>query len=539
VTEPPAGDPAETADPDTGVSFASVGRSALILTGATAAVQLLGIVRELFLAAQVGISTEFDAVLVGLVLPMTLSSVLTAGVSTALVPAYIEARASHGPAAARRLAGTVLTWMALAGLGVTLLLELLAPGTVIFTGPGLDVASRAIAVDYLRLVAPITTVAAVSGILYAVCQAEEQFGSIAWSILAGPASTLVVMLALWDRLGLGAFVLGTLVGPFVSLAILVPSMARRKLAPRPSLRAPGLRLGALAGHAFPLTVSSAILQLNAIFDRAVASLIAPGAVSALRYGDTLVRVPTGAISPAWGAAIYPALVRSTYDRDRSGLADAAVRALQYVIVAFVPIAALTLAVAPVAVSTAYGRGAFTSTDLNLTALVVAGFAPLVLLMTFSQTLTGSLNARRSGKILLASGIINVIVNCSLDLVLGFSLGVAGIALSSSVTAIVVSVFKAAQLGRRERAPIFRPLGRYVAITLVASAPGVIVVGFLSWTGTFPAGFFQGLVTLTVFGTVGLAMYVVVATRLGLSEPRILAEQVVGRLRRRPTPGLGA
>jgi hypothetical protein len=35
------------------------------------------------------------------------------------------------------------------------------------------------------------------------------------------------------------------------------------------------------------------------------------------------------------------------------------------------------------------------------------------------------------------------------------------------------------------------------------------------------------------------MYVVVATRLGLSEPRILAEQVVGRLRRRPTPGLGA
>lgn len=532
--------PAETSGQGQGVSLASVGRSALILTGATAMVQVLAVVRELFLAAQVGISTDFDALLIGLVLPATLSSVLTAGVSTALVPAYIEARSSHGTSGARRLAGTVVTWVALAGLAVLVLLEVLAPGLVDITGPGLSSADREQAVAYLRLLAPTTVVAGVTGILFAVCQAEEQFSSIAWSILAGPASTLAIMLALWDRLGLGAFALGTLVGPFVSLLILLLTTVRRKVAPRPHLLSPGLGLGALARHAFPLTVSSSILQLNAIFDRAVASLVAPGAVSALRYGDTLVRVPTGAISPAWGAAIYPALVRSTRHGEQSGLASAAEQALRYVVVVFVPVSALTLAVAPVAVSVAYGRGAFTQADLNLTALVVAGFAPLVATLMMSQTLTGALNARRSGSVLLAAGTINVILNCSLDVVLGLSLGVAGVAVSSSVTAVVVTMFKARRLAQREPEFRLRPLARHLAIASVASLPGALACGVLSWGGFFPGGFLPGLVTLAVFGSIGLITYVTLATRLGLNEPKFLVRQALNRItRRRSTAGPAA
>jgi putative peptidoglycan lipid II flippase len=529
--------PADTSGQGPGVSLASVGRSALILTGATAVVQLLAVVRELFLAAQVGISTDFDALLIGLVLPATLSSVLTAGVATALVPAYIEARSSRGPADARRLAGTVVTWVAVAGLVVMVLLEVLAPGLVTITGPGLSPADRDQAVAYLRLLAPTTVIAGVTGILYAVCQAEEQFSSIAWSVLAGPAFALAILFALWDRMGLGAFALGTLVAPFVSALILLLATIRRKVTPLPHLRSAGLGLGALARHALPLTISSAILQLNAVFDRAVASLVAPGAVSALRYGDTLVRVPTGAVSPAWGAAIYPALVRSTRQVDQAGLASAAGQALRYVIVVFVPIAALTLAVAPVAVSTAYGRGAFTPAGLGLTALVVAGFAPLVCTLMMSQTLTGALNARRSGRVLLAAGTINVILNCSLDVLLGFSVGVAGVALSSSVTAIAVTVFKARQLARREPAFRLRPLARHVAIASVASLPGALLCGAFAWGGLFPAGLLPGMGTLAVLGAVGVTSYVLIATRLGLSEPRMLVGHVLSRLgRRRPTAG---
>ena len=55
------------------------------------------------------------------------------------------------------------------------------------------------------------------------------------------------------------------------------------------------RLRSVAQHAAPLTFGFAILQINVIGDRAIASLIGPGAISTLRYADVLVRTPIGAL----------------------------------------------------------------------------------------------------------------------------------------------------------------------------------------------------------------------------------------------------
>ncbi len=512
---------------DSGVSLANVGRAAVILTGATAGVQLLAIVRELFLAANAGVSADLDALLIGWVLPMTLANILTSGPQTAMVPAYLEARAAHGPEGARRLAGTVLVWLGIAGLALTGLLELVAAPAIAVIGPGLSDAGREAATGYLRMLAPMALVASMTSTMYAVLQAEERFAMIALAIISGAAVTLATLIALWGQLGLMAFALGNLLGPIVALVIMTAATILRRIAPRPRLVSRGLGLGAFARHAAPLTVSSAILQINTIFDRAIASLIGPGAVSALRYGDTLVRVPTGAISPAWGAAIYPALVRSTQRTERSGLASAAERSMSYVAAVFMPVSALTLAVAPIAVAVAYGRGAFTADALHLTALVVAGFAPLVVTQMLSQTLTGALNARRRGAILLAAGATNVVTNCTLDVVFGLPFGVAGIALSSSVTAIVVATFKARRLAALEPAFDLAAIGRRLRIAGVASIPSALIFGLLAWTGRYPAGLPAGMVTLAVAGLLGLAVYVLLATRLGLAEPAL----VVGAARR--------
>ena len=66
------------------LSLYSVGRSATIITGGAVATQVLGIVRELFLATQIGATAHLDAFLIALALPIALSGVLTSGVAVAL-----------------------------------------------------------------------------------------------------------------------------------------------------------------------------------------------------------------------------------------------------------------------------------------------------------------------------------------------------------------------------------------------------------------------------------------------------------------------
>ena len=71
--------------------------------------------------------------------------------------------------------------------------------------------------------------------------------------------------------------------------------------PLPALLPRGVGLRGMLSHSVPLSLSAGILQLNTVTDRAIASIIGPGAVSALRYGEALMRTPIAAIAPAWGA----------------------------------------------------------------------------------------------------------------------------------------------------------------------------------------------------------------------------------------------
>lgn len=510
------------------LSLYAVGRSAAILTGGAVANQVLGVVRELFLATQIGATAELDAFLIALALPIALAGVLTSGVTVALVPAYLEVREHSGLQEARRLAGTILTWVAIAGAVIWLSLEAFAGFAIAITGPGLTAAGQTEAIGFLELLAPVAFLNAISAILFAICQAEQRFVAISAAAIAGTATTLVTMLLLWERLGLQGLAIGSLLGPIVVLVLLLGTMVRASVVPLPGLRSRG-HLGSFARHAAPLTAGAAVLQLNVIADRAVASLLGSGAVSVLRYADVLVRVPVGAIGPAWGAAIYPALVRSTLRGVADSLALDAERAIRFATALFVPVAMLTAAVAPLAVAVAYGRGAFSTDDLELTAGAVAAFAPLLLILMVSPVLTGALNARRRGPVLLVGATLNVVLNLVLDVVFAFSVGVVGVALSSSVTSAIVLGFFAWRLTISEADFRLHAIGRTLALAVVAGTPVTIAAAWLCWTGRTPSDLVPALGALLGIGAIGMAGYFLVAMWVGMEESRTLVRLTVGRL----------
>jgi putative peptidoglycan lipid II flippase len=506
-------------------SFAALGHSVALLTGGTLVAQVLGIGRELFIANQVGLSSTLDALLIALVLPMTLGGVLSSGTITALVPAYVEAEKQAGPHAAREVAGAVLGWVSLAGVLLTIALYALSGPAMAFAGPGLDESSRSAGADFLRVVAPMAALAPAAAILGAVCQAEGMFGTLALSAMTAPGVTLALTLLLWAPLQLGAVAIGNVVGIAASLVLLLAMLGRGPGIPRVNLRIRGLGLRPFFAHALPLTISSGVLQLNPLADRAIASIIAPGAVSALRYAEALARVPISAIGPAWSQALYPTLVRAAAGEDSMALGPATERTLRFTAALFVPLAMLTAAVAPLAVQVAYGRGAFGPEDVAVTTLVVAGFAPLIFVLMLSPVLVAAHNALRHGMILLVTGTLDVALNIAFDFLFGLSLGVAGIALATSLSATLIIGYLAWRLARTTSG--FSP--KAVLLTGVraglAAAPGTAVIGWLCWQGVIgpDTPTLLGLAWLAFLGLVGVVGYALVARTFGPEEaPRMVS-----------------
>ena len=104
-------------DPGTRWRLGSLKRPIAVLTGGTVIGQAASIVRDLFIAGQVGLSPELDALLIAWGVPTALAAILSSGTSAALVPAFVETRLNFGLDPARRLAGAVALW-ATAGAGV-------------------------------------------------------------------------------------------------------------------------------------------------------------------------------------------------------------------------------------------------------------------------------------------------------------------------------------------------------------------------------------------------------------------------------------
>jgi putative peptidoglycan lipid II flippase len=501
-------------------------RAAAVLTVAGLVGQVFTMVRELFVAAKVGISSDLDALLVAAVVPMMFAGLLASGASAAIVPGYLATTREHGHATAERLLGATLSWITLIGIGTTMVVIAGAGVAVAVAGPGLDEQARAVAIGYVPLLAPTLVLSATGGFLAATFQIHDRMRSIALAWMAGPIASVVVTVVLWNDLGLTALALAMTIQQAIVVLVLIGLALRFSIMPPITLRADRAESTRFIRHAIPLTISASVLQLNLLTDRAVASLIAPGAVSALRYAEGVIRIPMNAIGPAWSAAIYPALVRASVLPESRSLGQAAAGAMRYVTVIFVPIAVATAALAPLIVQVAYVRGAFDERAASLTAAALVGFAPLLFLTMANSVLTGAHNARQRGLFLMSMGFLNAILNAVFNVGLGLMIGVAGIALSTSLTVGIVQFIKAWRLGSLDEgfplAELLTTSARSLLASLIVAAPLTLI----AWNLPRGMGLTTALALLVALATAGMVGYIALARLIGLREPWLVARTLL-------------
>jgi peptidoglycan biosynthesis protein MviN/MurJ (putative lipid II flippase) len=205
------------------------------------------------------------------------------------------------------------------------------------------------------------------------------------------------------------------------------------------------------------------------------------------------------------------------------------RAMRFTIAAFTPIAFLSAATAPVIVSVAYGRGAVTQEQLEMTARVVICLAPMILVAMTNPVMTGALNARRRGTTLLASGLLNVLLNILLAVILGLTIGAPGIGLASSVAGGASVGFKVWRLSEHEERFSAKALGRYLTLACVSALPAAAVVGAIAWSIGPIDQLLLAVAFLGTSGIGGIIAYAVLAKLCGMVEVQELQRLVSGRL----------
>ncbi len=351
--------------------FATVG-------GWTMASRILGLARDVMMAAVLGAGPVADAFFVAFRLPNMFRRFFAEGAfNMAFVPLFSKRLAADGPQAAQGFAEEALAALLTAVGALSALAILFAPGLVFLLAAGFaaDTAKFETTVAFARIQFPYLACMALLALASGVLNAMGRFAApaaapVALNLVLIAAMALGAALALEPGLVLswGVFAAGFAQVALVWRAMLGAGMRLRLRRPRltPDVR----RMAALGG---PGLVAGGVVQINLVIGTAVASFYG-GAVAWLSYADRLYQLPLGVVGVAVGVVLLPELSRRLAAGDGPAARAAFSRATEFAMALTLP-AAVALAVIPLPILRGlFERGAFALSDAEATAAALALYA---------------------------------------------------------------------------------------------------------------------------------------------------------------------
>jgi putative peptidoglycan lipid II flippase len=488
-----------------GPSRARVLRAAGSIGSATLLSRVLGLAREQVFAYLFGAGNLTDAFNLAFRLPSLLRNLLAEGaLSAAIVPVFTRARKERGEDAAWRLARRVFLALALAvsilaGLGI-----LLAPSLVGLYAPAFrEIPGKfELAVRMTRILFPFFPLVALAaafmgvlnscGVFFVPALAPAIFNFV--SVGAGLACVAVSR-------GMGArapfspiegMALGVLAGGAAQALCQVPALFRAgygKAASRRPADAGSDRgwhrdphFKSMLWLMLPGTLGLAATQINVFVNTVLATGLGPGAVSQLSYAFRLMQFPIGIFGASIAQAVAPAVARHWVERDPAAVEATLTDGLRHSLAACLPASAGLAFLSVPIVELIFQYGRFYPGDVRATAWVLSMYAIGLSAYAVVKLLVPACYALGNARLPLISSALSVGVTLLLSHALARTLGVGGLALSTSIAAILEAVFLLVAVRNLLRAHggswRLRLLTRSVAVQLGLS----LSMGFLCFWG---------------------------------------------------------
>ncbi|MCR5183932.1 MAG: murein biosynthesis integral membrane protein MurJ [Opitutales bacterium] len=445
----------------------------LVTAAGTSGSRILGMVRDLLIAAFFGTSGVAAAFLLAFQLPNLFRRLLGEGaLTTALVPPITEELKAGGKPAAfaffNLVVRRILPWM----LGIVVLIAALALGVSFLSDAGLtaladflgaadDAERNRLSLQMIAFTIPYMPLICLAAIFSAGLNVLGKFN-------ATSLTAVWLNLTMIAALVLSGYVFGCsqeACAWWLCVGILAGGVLQLGV-PAAAIATEGWRPSATAGSAtgerswdllksmfFPALIGAGITQFNIFFTRLIAFGVDDQALSVYHYANRLVEIPTGIFSASIFTVVYPLFAAFAARRDFEGLRSEFFHGVRLIFAIIVPAIVGIVLLAQPLVEIFFQHGRFNAADTAATVPVVCIFTLAVLFYSLSGMELKCLNAMGDTRPQRNSAAVAFVANCvfvvAFTMCLGW--GVCGLALANLLSSVAQTLYLTFCLWRRERA----------------------------------------------------------------------------------------
>ena len=441
-------------------------KAAGIVGLAVIASRLLGLVRELVLAALFGAGKLYDAYLAAFRIPNLLRDLFAEGaLSTAFTTVFTRTWEKDGPPPAWVLANLIFSAMLFFLGGITIMGVLDAPLLVQITNPGFHSVPGKfeLTVELTRILFPFILFVSLAAAVMGILNARHVFGlpasaSSVFNIVSVAGGVLFSYLfepqADWlhphfgDR-ALHGLCLGVLLGGVAQLGVQLPGLWKLGYRFEWRLKLGDPKLKEVWALMWPSVIAGAAVQINVLVNSVFASHI-DGGQSWLGYSFRLMQLPIGVFGVSIATATLPSVARHFARGDLAAFGANVRESLRLVWYFTVPSAIGLAMLARPIISVIYERGRFTPHDTEQVALALEAYALGLAGYAAIKVLVPCFYALGEPRTPLRISLIGIGVNLGMNFALIhlFGRNHAELALTTSVVALVNFVQLWVALGRR-------------------------------------------------------------------------------------------
>jgi len=453
-----------------------IGRASAIIMIWSLVDKALAIGKEMLTAHRFGVSASLDVFNVAYSFPGIVVLLFSGALVSAFVPLYLEWRSRYGNEADSH--ATWLIYLSIVFFALlTLICFVLAPEIIQALGCGFKLEDKQLGVILERILVLLIFIDGTGILFRGILQARKLF----FHLYVAPIFvniTIIVFLFYDSGLSIYALVSGFLIGTLMKtiyMGILLHRDGFRCATPLPFDRQ---KMKAFWLLAIPMLGSELIANSNLLVDQVMATQLPAGSVSTLRYAFRINDFPIQVVIAAISRAIFPFISEEAAAGRHTNIQNIFKYSLIFLSFLTIPITCLMVLFSEDLVIFLLKRGAFDSEAARQTGQTLACYSLGLFFYAYAFINGTFFAALKNTKMLLYMGIVSIFLNLLLDLLFMHFFGVKGIAISTSATMGIISVWFIILLKRRLGITSLSKTFSSITRVLLAAA-GMLGVGFIT------------------------------------------------------------
>jgi putative peptidoglycan lipid II flippase len=505
--------------------MASLKKNAFWITGITLISKIIGFGREMAMAHFFGATFIIDAYLMAVAIPSILFGGVLNSISVTFVPVYTEINERMGKKQSNEFTSNISLISLILSIAATVLgllftdeiVRILASG---FKGETYDLTVKFLRISFFALIAMVLRNIFVSFLHCNNRYITEKISSLAFTLI----NFIVVIIS--GFFNYNFLIYGYTMGYFVFMILIIfnSKTSGYKFSFKLEISDNIKNVFYLA---VPVFVGSMAGQINLLVDKTIASRLKEGSISSLNYASVVNSFVFSLVTVAMVTIIYPVFSKKIARNDIGGFKDTLIKGLNFLIIFLVPITVGSIILAKPAIVFIYERGAFGSSATEMTYTAFIFYAVGILAVGIKSLMIKAFYSLKETKKPMVIGFISVGINIGLNIILVRYMEHNGLALATSITAIV-TVFPLTALLRKKIGPftLLNSTKLFLKSVFSSIIMGVLVYFIYRYISPIIGiGFLKEFITILITVILGAAIYFAVMKVIKAKELKYIEDLI--------------